>query len=68
MAGLGKPEEQSAFKNRLDLAETNFPRNSPEYCLTLYQLILDYTTGPQEASQQIQRIQQSQARPGAEGS
>lgn len=68
MAGLGKPEEQIAFKNRLELAETNFPSNSPKYCSTLYQLILDYTTGPQEASQQIQQIQQIQATPGAEGS
>lgn len=53
MAGLDTAEEQAEFKARLDLADANFPNHIPEYCFTVYQLIRDYTTGPEEAASRI---------------
>ena len=55
MAGLDVAEDQRAFKERLDLSEANFPTatDTAEYCFTVYQLIRDFTTGPEEASQRL---------------
>jgi hypothetical protein len=62
-AGLSTPDEQRAFDDRLNLAESNFPSaaNPDEYCFTVYQLIRDYTTGAIEARQRIE----DQRRPNA---
>lgn len=59
MAGLDTAEEQAEFKARLDLADANFPNHVPEYCFTVYQLIRDYTTGPEEAAARIEEARQA---------
>jgi hypothetical protein len=55
MAGLDTAKEQTDFKDHLDRAKTNFANDPPSYCYTIYLLIRDYTTGPQEVAEQIQK-------------
>jgi hypothetical protein len=55
MAGLDTAKEQTDFKDHLDRAKTNFANDPPSYCYTIYRLIRDYTTGPQEVAEQIQK-------------
>ncbi len=57
LAGLQDADQRSDFQARLNLADT--VAADPEYCFTVYQLVRDFTTGKEEAREQISRALQT---------